>query len=197
MPTGARSCTRIVSELLGKRRDRDCADAADAEGVSIRRRARDVLGPDDATGAYPAFNNDRFSQRLFDVTGGEAADQVGVTTGAIGHNKSDGSARPRILRARSVRRPRHPQCQRQCCNMLHRVLLLALGARQASSLPLRKFMEPGFLGKRRHVARAGVATSRRRTPQPFSVGTGGGSSRSAGPGNTGKSGPETLPRGAC
>ena len=183
----------IVSELLGKRRDRDGADAADAEGVAIRRRARDVLGPDDAAGAHPAFNNDRFSQRLFDVTRGQAADQVGVTTGAIGHNESDGSARPCILRVRPVRRPRHPQCQRQCCNMLHRVLLLALGARQASSLPLREFMEPRSLGKRRHVARAGVATSRRRTLQPFRVGTWGGSSRRAGLGNTGESDSETLP----
>ena len=159
----------IVSELLGKRRDRDGADAADAEGVAIRRRARDVLGPDDAAGAHAAFDNDRFSQRLFDVTGGQAADQVGVAPGAIGHDESDGPARPCILRVRPVRRPRHPQCQRQCSNMLHRVLLLALGARQASSLPLRKFMEPRSLGKRRHVARAGVATSRRGRCSPFRV----------------------------
>ena len=63
--------------------------------------------------------------------------------------------------------PRHPASLTKI--MLHRVLLLALGARQASSLPLREFMEPRSLGKRRHVARAGVATSGRGRCSPFRV----------------------------
>ena len=198
MPTGARSLHRIVSDLLGERRDRDGADAAHAEGVAVRRRARDRLRPDDAAGARPAFDDHRFAQRLLDVTRGQPADQVGVTARGVGHDEGDRPARPRVLSLQP--RPgaqRQPQRQRQLRNRASSVSPLGSRSPRSKFLAVARIYGTAIPWQAPPRRTRGRCNQWAGTLQPLRVGTWGGSSRRAGLGNPAESNSETPPRGAC
>jgi hypothetical protein len=111
----------VVTDLLDERRNRDGADAADAEGVAVGRGIGDGLRADNATGAGAVVDDDRLAQRRFDVTRGQPRDEVGVAAGGIRHDEGDGPARPRVLRVRNARGERHRQRTRQSHKLSHRL----------------------------------------------------------------------------
>ena len=82
MLTGARSLIGSYPTFWANGATEIGADAADAEGIAIRRRACDGLRPDDAAGPRPAVDDDGLAQCLLDVTGGQPGGQVGVAAGA-------------------------------------------------------------------------------------------------------------------
>ena len=108
---------RIVADLLDEGCDRDGADAADAEGVAVRRRVGDGLRADDAAGARAVVDDDGLAQCRLDIARGHPADEIGVAAGRVGHDEGDGPARPRVLRVRRARG--EYERQRQSCKLLH------------------------------------------------------------------------------
>jgi len=141
----------FASDLLGERRDRDGADAADAERIAVGRGVRHGLRPDDAAGTGTVVDDDRLAQGLLDVTRGQPTEQIGVAAGRVRHDERDAPARPRLLRLHHARRQRDRERQRQSCNMLHRILLVHLGDREASSLPSVEFTRFQRLSQRRRA----------------------------------------------
>src|SRR5258708_25187793 len=83
---------RVVSDLLGERRDGNSADAADAEDITVRRRIRDGLRAHDATRSGTIVDNDWLAESPLDVTRRKPAQQVGGPAIRVRHDERNAPA---------------------------------------------------------------------------------------------------------
>ncbi len=98
----------IGHHVIGQRIDRAVedlrADVADADGVAVRRRARDAADAERAARAADVLDHEGLPERAAHVLGDDARDLIHRTAGRIRHDHGD---RPRRIRLR--RRTRDAQ----------------------------------------------------------------------------------------
>jgi hypothetical protein len=97
---------RIVQGLHHGRHDRHLRGRRHDQRVTVRRRARDRLGGQRATGPGPILDHERFAECFSESLGDDARDAVGISPGRKRHDDFDRSLRPALGQSRLGRRNR-------------------------------------------------------------------------------------------